>query len=207
MRPDQAVRLARDEPRWVGRGARKLLGALEALDLQVEGVAADLGASTGGFTQVLLLRGATRVYAIDVGHGQLDWSLRNDPRVVVMERTNARHLDGLPEPVDLVVGDLSFISLTLILPTVGRILRPGGQAVLLVKPQFEAGRRDVGSGGVVRDDQARLGAIARVRDAAGRAGFSVLGGVDSTLPGARGGNVEHFLHLQWPMLSSQRSGD
>lgn len=203
LRPATQVDTARQltlrslEHEWVGRGARKLLGVLDPLGVDPAGrVCADLGASTGGFTEVLLHRGALRVYAIDVGRGQLHQRLRTDARVVVMEGCNARHLDGLPEPIGLVVGDLSFISLALILPTVSRLLGPGGEAVLLVKPQFEAGRGGVGRGGRVRSPEVRAAAIARVREDAVAAGFAVCGGIDAPLAGARAGNVEHFLHLR-----------
>jgi 23S rRNA (cytidine1920-2'-O)/16S rRNA (cytidine1409-2'-O)-methyltransferase len=128
--------------------------------------------------------------------GQLAWSLRTDARVVVMEGVNVRYLESLPEPVDLVVGDLSFISLGLILPAVKRLLRPGGEAVLLVKPQFEAGREAVARGGVVRDDAVREAAIESVRRAAEEEGFEVVAGKDSPIAGARAGNVEHFLYLR-----------
>lgn len=193
---DRPVEVTSGEHVWVGRGAFKLLGALEQLPMEVEGhIAADLGASTGGFTEVLLERGAARVYAIDVGRGQLHNRLATDPRVVVMDGVNVRHLEALPEPVGRIVGDLSFISLTLILPSVHRLLAPGGQALLLVKPQFEAGRSGVGSGGRVKES-ARPAAIAAVRSAAEGLGFLVLGSEDCVLPGARSGNVEHFLWLQ-----------
>ena len=199
VRPDQAIELLREDHRWVGRGALKLLGALEPFEVDPTGwVCADLGSSTGGFTEVLLEHGAARVYAVDVGRGQLAWKLRTDDRVVVMEGVNARHLESLPEPIDLVVGDLSFISLDHILPTVARLLRPGGEAVILVKPQFEAGRDAVAPGGVVRDPEARAAAIASVRASASEAGFEVRAGEDCVLPGAKAGNVEHFLHLRWP---------
>jgi 23S rRNA (cytidine1920-2'-O)/16S rRNA (cytidine1409-2'-O)-methyltransferase len=197
VRPDQKVRLVAEDHPWVGRGALKLLGVLEPLGVDVAGrVCADLGASTGGFTEVLLARGATRVYAVDVGRGQLAWKLRVDPRVVNMEGVNARHLDALPEPAERIVGDLSFISLALILPTVRRLLAPGGEAVILVKPQFEAGRGGVGKGGLVRDEGVRAAAIARVRQDAVAAGFEVIAGMDSPVAGAKAGNVEHFLHLR-----------
>jgi 23S rRNA (cytidine1920-2'-O)/16S rRNA (cytidine1409-2'-O)-methyltransferase len=197
VRPDRPITLARPDFPWVGRGALKLLGALDGFEVDPTGrTCADLGASTGGFTQVLIERGAARVYAIDVGRGQLARVLVTDPRVVVMDGVNARHLDGLPEPIDLVVGDLSFISLGLILPAVGRLLRAGGEAVVLVKPQFEAGRERIARGGRVRDDAARAGAIARVADEARALGFSVLAGRDCDVPGAKAGNVEHFLHLR-----------
>jgi 23S rRNA (cytidine1920-2'-O)/16S rRNA (cytidine1409-2'-O)-methyltransferase len=199
VRPDQDLRLAADDHPWVGRGALKLLGVLDPFGVDPSGsVYADFGSSTGGFTEVLLHRGAARVYAIDVGRGQLAWKLRTDPRVVVMEGTNARHLEALPEPIDGVVGDLSFISLGLILPAVGRVLRPGGQAVVLVKPQFEAGRHAIGRGGRVRSEDDRASAIDRVRAEAEGSGFVVIGGMDSPVAGARAGNVEHFLHLRRP---------
>ena len=182
---------------WVGRGAYKLLGVLQPLGVDPTGlVCADLGASTGGFTEVLLRAGARRVYAVDVGRGLLHQRLRDDERVVVMEGVNVRHLQGLPEPVALVVGDLSFISLGLILPAIERLLRAGGEAVVLVKPQFEVGRDRVAAGGRVRSDSDRVAAIARVAEQAECLGFVVLGGAESPLSGAKSGNVEHFLHLR-----------
>ncbi len=188
---------------YVGRGGLKLEGALDVFGVCVEGkVVADFGASTGGFTHCLLTRGAKRVYAIDVGYGQLHWSLRKDPRVVVMERVNVRHLGPLSEEVDMVVADLSFISLTLVLPVVKRVLKSGGEALLLVKPQFEVGRKKVGKGGVVRDEALRREALERVKSRARKLGFEVLGEVDSPLPGAKKGNVEVFLYLRL----SQKAG-
>jgi 23S rRNA (cytidine1920-2'-O)/16S rRNA (cytidine1409-2'-O)-methyltransferase len=181
----------------VGRGALKLLSVLDPFQVDPAGaVAADLGASTGGFTEVLLQRGAKRVYAIDVGKGLLHYRLRDDPRVVLMEGVNARHLRGLDEPMDLVVGDLSFISIRLILPTVARLLRPQGEAVILVKPQFEVGRKGVARGGRVRNEGLRQEAIASSKRAAEENGMVVLGSADSGLAGGRAGNVEHFLHLR-----------
>ncbi len=204
---DRPVRLVQPDHGWVGRGALKLLGALEALQVEPAGrVCADLGSSTGGFTEVLLHRGAERVYAIDVGRGLLHRRLEVDPRVVVMEGVNARHLtvevpapEGgarLPAAVGLVVGDLSFIGLALVLPSLRRILAEDGEAVVLVKPQFEVGKGQLASGGRVRDEAARQQAIDRVRKAATDGGFDVVGGVDSSVPGAKSGNVEHFLHLR-----------
>lgn len=137
---------------YVGRGALKLEAAFEAFAVTATGkVCADVGACTGGFTEVLLRRGAARVYAIDVGYGDLDWRIRTDPRVVVMERTNARYLEKLPEPVALVSIDVSFISLSLILPAVCKWLLPGAEVIALVKPQFEVKRAEVGEGGIVTD--------------------------------------------------------
>ncbi len=197
VRPEQGITLARADHAWVGRGALKLLGVLDGFEVDAAGATcADLGASTGGFTQVLLEQGAARVYAIDVGKGQLAWSLRTDPRVVVREGVNARHLEALPEPVDLVVGDLSFISLGLILPAIARILRPDGEAVVLVKPQFEVGPAAVERGGRVTDPTVRAAAIDAVRRSAEALGFTVLAGRDSPVAGARSGNIEHFLHLR-----------
>ena len=177
-------------PRFVSRGGEKLEAALARFGLDVEGtVVADTGASTGGFTHCLLQRGARRVYAIDVGYGQLDWRLRNDPRVVVMERTNARYLENLPEQVDLVTADVSFISLGLILPAAVGWLRPGGQVVALIKPQFEAGRREVEKGGVVRDPDVHRRVLERVLGSAAGLGLGLRGLMPSPLRGPAG-NVE-----------------
>ncbi|MCA9572309.1 MAG: TlyA family RNA methyltransferase [Myxococcales bacterium] len=196
VRPDVPVERAPTGPSWVSRGALKLLGALDDLPMDVEGhVCADLGASTGGFTQVLLERGATRVLAVDVGRGLIHRSLEVDPRVVVLEGTNARTLPGLPEPVTRIVGDLSFISLKAMLPSVCRFLPPGGEAVLLVKPQFEAPADAVGQGGRV-DGEVREAAIAEVVRAVLDADLSLVGHADSQVAGAKSGNVEHFLWLR-----------
>ncbi|MCZ7685769.1 MAG: TlyA family RNA methyltransferase [Sandaracinaceae bacterium] len=184
-----------DHP-YVSRGGVKLAGALDAFGLDPAGlVVADFGASTGGFTDCVLQRGAARVYAIDVGYGQLHEKLRQDPRVVSMERTNARHLtrEDLPEPVDLVVIDASFISLALLLPAATRILKPDGQVVAMVKPQFEAGREHVKKG-VVRDPAAREAAVDAVAGSASALGLRELARADSALPGPDG-NVEAFLRL------------
>jgi 23S rRNA (cytidine1920-2'-O)/16S rRNA (cytidine1409-2'-O)-methyltransferase len=187
-------------PDYVSRGAHKLVGALDAFaaeGLAVEGRRClDAGASTGGFTDVLLRRGAAEVVAVDVGYGQLAWSLRQDPRVRVVDRTNVRHLtpEMLGEPVDLVVGDLSFISLRLVLEPLHALTRPGGDLVLMVKPQFEVGRQRLGSGGVVRDPSARADAVRSVAAAAVRIGLGCRGITASPLPGPSG-NVEYFLWL------------
>ncbi len=186
--------------KYVSRGAQKLLRALELFPVDPAGKrCADLGASTGGFTDLLLQRGAAQVHAVDVGYGQLHPRLRSDPRVVVRERENARHLGpgALGEPVDLVVGDLSFISLRLVLPAVRAILRPGGQAVLLVKPQFEVGKGEVGKGGVVRDEAKRRAALAAVEEAARALGFEVVGHAESPIEGPAG-NREWLLVLHRP---------
>jgi 23S rRNA (cytidine1920-2'-O)/16S rRNA (cytidine1409-2'-O)-methyltransferase len=184
--------------KYASRGALKLEKALELFPIDPAGkVCADLGASTGGFTDLLLQRGAVKVYAVDVGYGQLHQKLRSDPRVVVRERENARNLkaEALGEHVDLVVGDLSFISLKLILPAVKAILKPGGLAALLVKPQFEVGKGEVGKGGVVRDDAKRLAALESVAEFARGLGFEVLGHAESPIEGPAG-NREWLLGLR-----------
>ena len=179
---------------YASRGGYKLAAALDAFDLDVSGwAAADVGASTGGFTDCLLQRGAARVYAIDVGYGQLAWKLQQDPRVVVLDRTNARYLEALAEPVDLATIDVSFISLRLILPAVTGWLRPGGQIVALIKPQFEAGKDQVGKGGVVREPEIRQQCIDKVQTFARHHGFQVGPVVESPIRGPAG-NVE-FLQL------------
>ena len=193
---DAALRLKGSGLAYVSRGGLKLAHALDAFTLDPSGWRClDLGASTGGFTDCLLQRGAAEVVAVDVGYGQLAQKLRDDPRVVVMERTNARyleldHLGG--RPVDLVVVDCSFIGLELILPAARRCLKPGGRVVALVKPQFEVGREAVGKGGVVRDEAARQGAVDKVRAEAEALGLPVLGVVASPITGPAG-NVEYLL--------------
>jgi 23S rRNA (cytidine1920-2'-O)/16S rRNA (cytidine1409-2'-O)-methyltransferase len=182
-------------PRFVSRGGEKLTHGLDGLGVDPAGLdCIDVGASTGGFTDVLLERGAARVIALDVGYGQLHPRLRGDSRVVVMERTNARTLTELPFAPQLAVCDVSFISVRIALPPILRLCAPGWQAVVLVKPQFEAGREDVGKGGVVRDDDVRRRVVREVADAALGWQASVVGVVDSGLPGPKG-NREIFLHL------------
>ncbi len=198
--PALPIRLKEDAApqRYVSRGALKLEGALAAFPIDPRGkVCADLGASTGGFTDLLLQRGAAKVYAVDVGYGQLHPKLRGDGRVVVRERENARALtaEALGEKVDLVTGDLSFISLRLILPAVKAILRSGGEAILLVKPQFEVGRGEVGKGGVVRDDAKRRSALDGIVAAARALGFEVVGEAESPIEGPAG-NREWLLGLR-----------
>lgn len=183
--------------RYVSRGGLKLERALEAFDLDVTGlVAVDVGASTGGFTDCLLQHGASRVYAVDVGYGQLDWRLRTDPRVVVIERTNIRHLATLPEPAGLATIDASFISLRLVLPPSARLLGPGGWIVALVKPQFEAGRGNVGKGGVVRDPEVHRDVLLRLAEWCATEGFGFRNLAVSPIRGPAG-NVE-FLALVSP---------
>jgi 23S rRNA (cytidine1920-2'-O)/16S rRNA (cytidine1409-2'-O)-methyltransferase len=184
-------------PAHVGRGALKLAGGLDALGVSPAGrVAVDVGASTGGFTETLLERGALRVYAVDVGRGQLHERLRQDPRVVVRDRVNARALspEVVPEPCSLAVVDVSFISVRKILPALLSVLAPGATAVVLVKPQFEVGRFQVGRGGLVKDAALHLQALRDVAGEAQRLGYAVRGACPSPVPGAEG-NREFFLHL------------
>jgi len=208
--PEVPLRIKQDAApqRYVSRGALKLEEALARFGVDPRGKAcADLGASTGGFTDVLLQRGASRVYAVDVGYGQLHARLRADPRVVVRERENARALSAakLGQRVALVVGDLSFISLRLVLPAVRDLVEPGGDAVLLVKPQFEVGRGEVGRGGVVRDDAKRREALGSVEAAARAQGFEVVGHCESPVEGPAG-NREWLLVLRLPREKEAGAG-
>jgi 23S rRNA (cytidine1920-2'-O)/16S rRNA (cytidine1409-2'-O)-methyltransferase len=185
---------------YVSRGGLKLRAALDAFPIAVtRTVCLDVGASTGGFTDCLLQAGAIRVYALDVGYGQLAWKLANDPRVVVMDRQNIRTLapEQIPEPIDLAVADCSFVSLTKVLPHLLALLRPGADLVVLVKPQFEVGRERVGKGGIVRDDAARNDALVTVEATARELGFEVRGHLESPIAG-REGNREWLLWLGRP---------
>jgi 23S rRNA (cytidine1920-2'-O)/16S rRNA (cytidine1409-2'-O)-methyltransferase len=199
--PIVVVDNAGGEDDYVSRGGHKLAGALDTFasaGLTVEGRRClDAGASTGGFTDVLLRRGAARVVAVDVGYGQLAWSLRSDPRVIVLDRTNVRDLNPqvVGEPVDLVVADLSFISLRLVLAPLAACATPEADLVLMVKPQFEVGRDRVAKGGVVRDPSMRAEAVRSVASAAREVGLGVAGVTASPLPGPSG-NVEYFLWLR-----------
>lgn len=202
---EDEVRIAELEHPWVGRGGMKLAHALKEFAIDVTGkVCADIGASTGGFTDVMLKHGAAKVYAIDVGYGQLDVTLRNDPRVVNREKVNARYLqpENFDEPLDFVSIDVSFISLKLILPAVATFLR--GEVVALIKPQFEVGRHEVGKGGIVRDEQKRAAAVQSVVEAARELGFDVHGVIESPIKGAQG-NVEFLMYAgrEEPVLSAE----
>jgi 23S rRNA (cytidine1920-2'-O)/16S rRNA (cytidine1409-2'-O)-methyltransferase len=196
MQIDEAAPVAvASPPPFVSRGGEKLAHALDAFEIDPHGRnCLDIGSSTGGFTDVLLQRGAARVIAVDVGYGQLHEKLRGDPRVVVLERTNARELRELPFAVELVVCDVSFISVRLVLPPVLALVGSGWQTVVLVKPQFEAGRAEVGRGGVVRDLKVRQRVVREIAEAALAWGGETVGVVDSGLPGPKG-NREVFLHL------------
>ena len=187
--PDAAVAVVGSPLKYVGRGGLKLEAALDRFAIDVnDAVCLDTGSSTGGFTDCLLQRGARRVYAVDVGTAQLDWRLRQDPRVVVRERTNARYLawDAVGEAVDLVTCDVSFISVTLILPALAQFLHPGSRMVVLAKPQFEAGREQVGKGGIVRDPRVHQEVVEKVTRAVQSLGFEQVEAMESPVPGAEG---------------------
>jgi 23S rRNA (cytidine1920-2'-O)/16S rRNA (cytidine1409-2'-O)-methyltransferase len=196
---ETSIVLAGKRDDFVSRGGHKLAGALEVFaDVVVEGkVCLDAGASTGGFTDVLLRQGAKKVIAVDVGYGQLAWELRQDERVVILDRTNIRHLTGdmVGEDVEIVVADLSFISLSLVLPALAAVSKPSADFLLMVKPQFEVGRERLGAGGVVRDPALRRSAVLDVAQSAYDVGLGTMGVAASPLPGPAG-NVEYFLWLR-----------
>jgi 23S rRNA (cytidine1920-2'-O)/16S rRNA (cytidine1409-2'-O)-methyltransferase len=202
---ESVVALTHPPMPYVSRGGIKLQHALDRFDLRVAGaVCLDIGASTGGFTDVLLQAGAERVYAIDVGFGQLDWRLRNDPRVVVMERTNIRNVGELPESPSLAAIDVSFISLRLVLPIVRRLLRDDADAVILIKPQFEVGRTQVKKG-VVRSAAARLEAVRAILEFASATDWRVLGLMQSPIRGPAG-NIEYLALLTLRDVESPGAG-
>jgi len=199
VEPDASLEVDHGPP-FVSRGGEKLEAALASFYVSVKGcICADVGASTGGFTDCLLQNEAQRVYAIDVGHGVLHWKIRQDPRVIVMERTNARSVEKLPEPIDLVTIDASFISLKILLPVVkGWFSSRGGQVLALIKPQFEAGRAEANRGsGVIRDPEIHHRILWDLLDFAQREGFSIKGLIRSPLLGPKG-NVEFLVHLEFP---------
>ena len=196
---DARVRMVGEAPPYVSRAGIKLSAALDHFRVNVvDKRCLDIGASTGGFTDCLLQRGAARVVAVDAGTNQLVWSLRTDPRVLSLEKTNARYLElrTIGEPVDFVTMDVSFISATLILPVVPALLNPHSEILVLVKPQFEVGRGQVGKGGIVRDANLREEAVARVTRKIEDLGFDGIGTAESVLPGACG-NQEYFVHAAW----------
>jgi 23S rRNA (cytidine1920-2'-O)/16S rRNA (cytidine1409-2'-O)-methyltransferase len=195
---------------FVSRAGEKLAAGLDAFHIDPGGlIALDVGCSTGGFTDCLLQRGVLRVYAVDVGYGLIDWKLRHDPRVVLLERTNIRYIDRslVADPVDLAVIDVSFISLTLVLPNVVPLLRDRGRAVALIKPQFEVGKGQVGSGGIVRDESQRRAVTEKVISAAGRLGLKATGVLDSPVRGRKGNQeiLVSFVHTGIISSSESRS--
>lgn len=198
---DSVISLKGEPMPYVSRGGLKLKGAVDQFGIDVAGkTCADFGASTGGFTDCMLQEGAAKVYAVDVGYGQLDAKVANDPRVVVMDRVNVRLMepDALGVKVDLASVDLSFISLKLVLKPIASMVKPGGSILALVKPQFEVGRQGVGKGGIVRDDAERERALAGVASFAEEAGLAVVGSMVSPITGAKG-NVEYILYMTTPV--------
>jgi 23S rRNA (cytidine1920-2'-O)/16S rRNA (cytidine1409-2'-O)-methyltransferase len=202
VKRDAHIELKGADSQYVSRGGYKLAGALDRFEsLTINGkIALDIGASSGGFTDCLLQRGAAKVYALDVGYGQLAWKLRTDPRVINIERTNFRYLEPgfFGDPIDLAVADVSFISLDKVLEPLKGHLNDEADCVLLIKPQFEVGKDQVGSGGVVRDQKARANAIERIIELAKTLGYQVIDGADSTLPGPKG-NVEYLVWLHYSL--------
>jgi 23S rRNA (cytidine1920-2'-O)/16S rRNA (cytidine1409-2'-O)-methyltransferase len=196
--PDAAVELKGKEILYVSRGGLKLEAAIQHFKINLMGlIAMDVGSSTGGFTDCMLRNGAARVYCIDVGYGQLDWSLRNDPRVVLLEKTNIRYLEkgSIHDMLDIATIDVSFISLKNVLPKVTEFLKENGEILALVKPQFEVGKGEVGKGGIVREEEKRTAAVNSVREFAEGLGLAAEGVFQSPVPGQKG-NREYFLHLR-----------
>ncbi len=205
---DARIEVCKRAP-FVSRAGEKLAPALEAFSINPSGtICLDVGCSTGGFTDCLLQKAAAKVYAVDVGYGQIAWKLRQDPRVVLLERTNIRYLDPslVPELIQLAVIDVSFISLNLVLPSVVRFLQDGARVVALVKPQFEVGKGNVGPGGIVRDDRQRAGVAKKVMDCAAGLGLLALGTRESTVKG-RKGNREILVAFEYRSKMSARSDD
>lgn len=198
IKDDDKIEIRGETMRYVSRGGKKLEKAMQVFPISLDGcVCIDIGASTGGFTDCMLQNGAVKVYSVDVGYGQLAWSLRNDERVVNLERTNIRYVtdEQIPEPVDFISVDVSFISLTLVLPVAWRLLREGAQMVCLVKPQFEAGKDKVGKKGVVREPSIHREVIEKVAGCAAELGFALRGFDYSPIKGPEG-NIEYLLFLQ-----------
>lgn len=197
VRSDDTLSVEKKMP-YVSRGGLKLEHALKEFGIDVSGMTAmDTGASTGGFTDCLLQNGAAKVYAVDVGYGQFAWTLRNDERVVLMEKTNIRYLerDSVPDEIDIAVIDVSFISLLKVLPNISGFLKPSGEIVALIKPQFEAERKDIGKGGVVKDEEKRLETVEKIKSGSEEIGFEVMGTTTSPVKGPKG-NVEYLIHLR-----------
>lgn len=196
--PGSSIVLKEDDIPFVGRGGVKLEAAIVHFSVDVAGkVVMDVGCSTGGFTDCVLKKSARKVYAIDVGYGQFDWGLRNDPRVVLLEKTNIRYLDQnlIGDRIDCAVIDVSFISLLKVLPSVRELLAPDGVVLALIKPQFEVGRSQVGKGGIVKDESHRLAAVDHVRQGAEALGFRTMGLFQSPITGQKG-NIEYFIYLE-----------
>jgi len=197
VKPDASLQILRRMP-YVSRGGLKLEGAIKSFNVNVKDkIAMDIGASTGGFTDCLLQHGARKVYAVDVGYGQLDWKLRNDKRVILLEKTNIRYLrrDRIPDEIDLITVDVSFISLLKVIPRALEFLTSSGEIIALIKPQFEVGRKNVEKGGVVRDEDKRLEVIEKIKTELKKMGLNIKGIIKSSLPGPKG-NIEYFIYLR-----------
>jgi 23S rRNA (cytidine1920-2'-O)/16S rRNA (cytidine1409-2'-O)-methyltransferase len=193
---DAEIRVLGDKLPYVSRGGLKLEAAIKAFSVSVAGkTALDVGASTGGFTDCLLQQGAMKVYAVDVGYGQMAWKIRQDPRVVVIERTNIRLMDPslIPGPVDIIVIDASFISLEKVVPSILQFVGPGSELIALIKPQFEVGKGLVGKGGIVRDEDLRIAVVEKVKAFISEAGLNVIGLIPSPITG-QDGNVEYLIY-------------
>jgi len=198
INPDSSITLKSEDIPYVSRGGLKLEAAIKHFNVSLENkVAMDVGSSTGGFTDCMLQRGAKKVYCVDVGYGQLAWLLRNNPRVILLERTNIRHLERekIPDNIDIATIDASFISLTKVLPKVLEFLKDGGEILALVKPQFEVGKGEVGKGGIVREEEKRLSAVDSVKTEMERIGLQAIGVFESPVAGQKG-NIEYFLYLK-----------
>lgn len=196
--PDSELKIKSKLP-FVSRGGLKLEQAVNDFGLEFEGkTCMDVGASTGGFTDCMLQHGAVKVHAVDVGYGQFDWKLRMDERVVLLEKTNIRYLEkqAVPDKIDIAAIDVSFISLTKVIPNILNFLEPGGEIVALIKPQFEAERKDIGKGGVVRDETVRIGTVEKIKTWAEANGLEVLGTTSSPVKGPKG-NAEYLIHLKY----------
>jgi len=198
INPDSSITLKSEDIPYVSRGGLKLEAAIKHFNIPLENkIAMDVGSSTGGFTDCMLQRGVKKVYCIDVGYGQLAWSLRNDLRIILLERTNIRHLERekVPDMIDIATIDASFISLTKVIPKVLEFLKDGGEILALVKPQFEVGKGEVGKGGIVREEEKRLAAVDSVKTETERIGLQTIGVFESPIAGQKG-NIEYFLYLK-----------
>ena len=195
---DSSVSLKKEDIPFVSRGGLKLKAAIDFFNISLKDkIAMDVGSSTGGFTDCMLQMGAKKVYCIDVGYGQIAWQLRNDPRIVLLERTNARYIgkEKIPDVIDIVTADVSFISLTKVIPGVAEFLRNGGEILALVKPQFEVGKGEVGKGGIVREEEKRLQAVESVKISLEDTGLQTAGMFQSPVTGQKG-NIEYFLYMK-----------
>lgn len=197
IKEDSTVEIKEEEIPYVSRGGLKLEAAIKYFKVSVKDkIAMDVGSSTGGFTDCLLKNGAKKVYSIDVGYGQLDWKLRQDSRVILLERTNIRYLERekIPEEIDIATVDVSFISLLKVIPKVLEFLKTGGEILALIKPQFEVGKKEVGKGGIVKDEKKRIEAVNRIKDGLEALGLKIIGIMESPIPGQKG-NIEYFIYV------------